>query len=260
MSVTLRSAARAELALGAGVLGAAAVVWATLQMRRLRRTFGVARALASRGRAYQRPLHAAQARVIVLGDSTGVGLGGDAAQASIAALLAQHHPQVDVRNAAVIGARVPDVPAQLERCAPHAERFDLALVHVGGNDAMRSGRAATIAREADTMLRAVCRRARAVVWLGPANVGLAPVFLPPLSWWLSARMRRLRAVYADAARRAGVHYVDFFAERGADIFSGDVRQYYARDALHPSDAGYRHCFRVVAPLLGRLLAPPRPAP
>ena len=49
------------------------------------------------------------ARVLVLGDSTGVGLGASMPDESIPGMLSADHPLVEITNLAVSGARLEDV-------------------------------------------------------------------------------------------------------------------------------------------------------
>ena len=74
------------------------------------------------------------------------------------------------------------------------------------------------------------------VWAGVANVGLAPLFLPPFFWVLSARTRRVTRLLRACAREHGAEFVDFFRERATDPFSADPARYYAADRVHPSAA------------------------
>src|SRR3982751_910398 len=67
------------------------------------------------------------ASVLVLGDSTGVGLGATHPEDSIAGRLGAEHPRARITNHAAIGARFEDIPAQLEAAQQSArtESFDL---------------------------------------------------------------------------------------------------------------------------------------
>lgn len=170
-------------ALGAGVaLGSLA--------HRQWRAIAAARAGAARAPApYSRPTPAPAWRILVLGDSTGVGLGADPRQESIAAWLARDFPGAHVINRSACGARVRDLQAQAADPAAQG-RWDLVLVLCGGNDVLRRTPARALAADADALLRSLRSRSDEVVWAGVANLGLAPIFLRPLGWWLSLRTRR----------------------------------------------------------------------
>ncbi|MCK7500846.1 MAG: GDSL-type esterase/lipase family protein [Comamonadaceae bacterium] len=148
------------------------------------------------------------ARCFVVGDSTGVGVGAGSAENSLAGLLASEFPEVQVVNVAATGARLIDAIGRAEDIAAQGERFDLVLLLVGGNDIFRHTRAKTMREQSRTLLACLgAGLARRTVWLGSANIGAAPVFAPPMSWWFawrtSARRGDVRA--RGPGRRRAVH-------------------------------------------------------
>ena len=77
------------------------------------------------------------------------------------------------------------------------------------------------------------------------NVGLAPAFYAPLSWWLTRRSRQVRDLFAAAARRHGAHYANFFHSRSCDPFWREGHRYYAADRFHPSSECYGYVYRAL---------------
>lgn len=245
-------AARTATTCGAALSGVLAGV-VLLQAARLQR----ARALAEHCRGlplFQRPQPGAPQRILLLGDSTGVGVGGDPQAQSIGARLARDWPQAEIVNACASGARVRDTLAHVRREAPHWPHFDLVVLQVGGNDVLRLASLATLREELRALLRQLSGVADHVVWAGLANVGRAPLFIPPFSWLLSVQARRCCQLFAQCADEAGVTFVDFYREPGEDPFSADAARYYAHDGLHPSGEAYAYCYRVMRPLIARALA------
>ncbi len=230
----------AAIVVGVGVLAADTVA-------KLRK----AQALSRASEPFQRPLAQPRARLLVLGDSTGVGTGARNAAASVAGRLAAAFPGLAVDNRAQDGATLPDVLRQLDG----APRADVVLVQAGGNDVIRLKDIAALR----TTVTEIARRARAlgdtVVLMPAGNVGNAPLFFPPLSWLMSERSRRLHALVREVATELRVLYVDLFREHDQDPF---VRQpgLNADDGLHPSAAGYGFWFEQLMTQadLGRRLA------
>jgi lysophospholipase L1-like esterase len=188
-------------------------------------------------------MDAAVSRVLILGDSTGVGIGAASPSGALAGLIAQHHPGVEILNLSQSGARIADVRLQVEDPRIGQRRFDLVLLHVGGNDVMRAWRIGELARCADDMLRRVRVLAPCTLWLGPGDVGAAPLFVPPFNWWMSRRTRQAGAMFERSARRAGVRFVGFHSPSHTRVFTSDRRHFYADDAIHPSDATYAYCWQ-----------------
>ena len=75
------------------------------------------------------------ARLLIVGDSTGVGTGASSPAQSLAGLIAQEHPSLKIVNRAKDGAKFADISRQLE--ALGNQRFDAVLVLGGGNDVIR---------------------------------------------------------------------------------------------------------------------------
>jgi len=176
-------------------------------------------------------------RLLIVGDSTAVGTGAGKPGASVAGLLAGRFPRLAIDNRARDGATFAGVLAQLDGDDP----VDMVLVMAGGNDVFRLRGLGALEADVDRVTRRARQRAALVVLMPAGNVGHAPFFLPPASWLMTWRSRRLQAMAAAAALRHGALHVNLFRESADDPF---VRQPHmnAADGLHPADAGYRVWF------------------
>jgi lysophospholipase L1-like esterase len=177
-------------------------------------------------------------RLLVVGDSTAVGTGASSAAHSLAGLLAAAYPHLAIDNRARDGATFADVIGQL--AGPG--RYDLVLVQAGGNDVIRLRDLDQVRADVDRVAALARERSDAVLLMPAGNVGNARFFWPPLSWWMTARARRLHAIVQEVAVRRGAVYVDLYEDAADDPFVTRPGLY-ARDGLHPSDAGYRVWWR-----------------
>ena len=202
-----------------------------------------ARSLAARGRRYERRLAAKGTTILILGDSTGVGVGASQPEESIAGLLAADFPDADIVNVSESGARLADAVAQAAGCMASGLHFDVAVLHVGGNDIVRATPTDKLVEDCETLMRELARLARRTVWLGPPNLGMAPLVPPPYSWLLAARSRNASRVFARSAARHKVSFVDFSAPSHSVHF-GRRRQHFASDGFHPNSTSYRHGYAV----------------
>jgi len=173
-------------------------------------------------------------RLLVVGDSTAVGTGASSPSASLAGLLAARFPGLLIENRGSDGASFADVATQLAGDKP----FDMVLVQAGGNDIIRLRDMDAVGRDIERVTALARQHAPLVVLMPAGNVGNAPFFFPPLSWWMTLRSRQLHAHAQASAARAGAVYVSLFEERANDPFALH-RGLNAKDGLHPSDAGYR---------------------
>ena len=177
-------------------------------------------------------------RLLVVGDSTAVGTGASTPQTSLVGLLAARFPGLLIENRARDGATFADVARQLAAPGSRGGPFDMVLVNAGGNDVIRMRNLDTVAQDIDRVAQLARQTAPFVVLMPAGNVGNAPFFLPPVSWWMTQRARRLHAAVGASAERHGAVYVRLFEERDNDPFAHQ-RALNAIDGLHPSDDGYR---------------------
>ena len=185
----------------------------------------------------QRLLAQPSLRLLIVGDSTAVGTGASVPGASVAGLLAQRFPGLQIENRGRDGAVFSELMTQLEG----DERFDMVLVMAGGNDVVRLRRLAALRGDVDRVTRRARQRADLVVLMPAGNVGNAPILWAPVSWLMTWRSRQLQTFAREAAARHGAVLVNLFCASADDPFV--LRpELNARDGLHPSDAGYRVWF------------------
>lgn len=233
-----RAAPPTLAAMVAGASLAAAASWRWYRLARLKR---IGDRLANAAVVFERPAEGHAATVLVIGDSTGVGTGAARPEDSIAGQLAAQFPHTAIVNRARNGARTLDALLQIVDAG--SARYDLVLIHVGGNDVLRRTPLRALGPQVDALVARACRLSGHVVITTTPNVGLVPAFLPPVSWWLTRRSREVCRLFADAARRHGAHYVDFFHSKATDPFSRDPHRFFAADRLHPSTDCYAYVYR-----------------
>ena len=189
--------------------------------------------LAERAIAFERSGKPHAPKVLVVGDSTAVGTGAARPEESIAGLLGAAHPDVTIVNRARNGAKTFD--ALLQLVEEGDARYDLLLMHIGGNDVLRGTPVRALVPQVEALIARSRRLSKNVVVTTLPNIGLLPMFFPPLSWWFSRQSRVVCGLFAQAAAKHGVHYVDFFHPRATEHFCRQSR-YFACDGLHPSSA------------------------
>ncbi len=201
---------------------------------------GKAGELAKLSEPLQRTPPDAALRLLIVGDSTGVGTGASTPQNSLAGLLAQAYPRLQIDNRARDGATFEGVIGQLE--ALGTARYDLVLVQAGGNDVIRLRNMERVRADIDRVTVLARERSDRVLLMPAGNVGNASFFFAPVSWYMTSRARDLHAAVRAAATRHGAVYVNLFKEKDKDPFAQDPKRLNAADGLHPSDAGYRVWF------------------
>jgi lysophospholipase L1-like esterase len=183
--------------------------------------------------------------LVVLGDSTSVGVGAGSRAASYPVLLARllgRHVSVRLDVLGRSGVRMADVAAEL---APRAAsmRPDIVLIGVGVNDAIHL---TPLPRFRDALREALEILADAgtttVVALGPRLD--APALPRPLRGLVAARCRAINRSLRRTAEAAGVAVVDVGASVG-DAFARDPARYFCEDLFHPGPEGYAMWARAI---------------
>jgi lysophospholipase L1-like esterase len=215
----------------AGLIGLALV--AVLVLGQAAWRVSTAAELARRSLPYQQSPSGATMSLLIVGDSTAVGTGASSPARSLAGLIGAEFARLRIVNRGRDGATLAELPAQLQG----GGRYDLVLVMAGGNDIIRLRDMAAVRRDLDRVLALAGERAPQVLLMPAGNVGNAPFFFAPLSWWMTQRARAFHAQVRQALTGLPVTYVNLFEEREDDPF---VQQpgLHAADGLHPGDAGY----------------------
>jgi lysophospholipase L1-like esterase len=192
-------------------------------------------------------------RFLIVGDSTGVGIGSADSRSTVAGRLAAAFPGTEIVNHARDGAQSSDVAAQIES---GSGRFDLVLIFVGGNDAIRLSSYEAVVHAAESALEAARACSDSVAVIPPTDVGAAPLWMWPLDALFTHRARAVRRAWQLATReRTGVHLVEVRLPKNRDPFRIAPRRYYSPDGVHPSADGYALWFAQITrqvPLFARL--------
>ncbi len=194
------------------------------------------RKLARASTPYSTAPASANASLLVVGDSTGVGTGAKDPANSVAGRLSAALPHLAIENRSENGAHASDVLRQL--AASPTAHYDAILVQVGGNDVIGFTREDELRANMHALAQTAARQARLVIFMPAGNVGNAPLFFPPLSWVMTARSRTLHSIVKEAAAQSGAVYVNLFQEKEDDPFIREPERLHAADGLHPSDDGY----------------------
>ena len=169
-------------------------------------------------------------RMVMLGDSSAVGVGvtrvEDTVGGYLAALLATTGRRVELSTVGVSGSRSTDLATQVAR-ALLGGRPDVAVILVGTHDATHLGEAVRRLRDAG---------AEVVVGTCP-DLGAARAIAPPLRQIVGWLGRRVAAAQAPAVAAVEGVPVDLAGRTGA-VFRADEGTLCA-DGFHPSADGYR---------------------
>jgi lysophospholipase L1-like esterase len=236
--IVKRAVKAAGIAMIAGTVGGAALLAAEALAARSRRYAEPNLGLAVRASVGQPGKPAL--RVVLLGDSTALGVGVDTVEQTIggqlAWMLAEAGTRVTLSTVAVAGARCSDLATQVAR-AHVGPRPDIAVILVGTNDAIHLVRPGEAAGALASAVRRL-RDAGAAVVVGTCpDLGAVRAVAPPLRQLAGWYGRRIARAQANAARSAGAAVVDL-APMVGPVFRADAGML-CHDGFHPSADGYR---------------------
>lgn len=192
--------------------------------------------------------------IVVVGDSTAVGVGASDPKHSISGLIGKEYPNIQITNLGVSGAKVQDVFAQLDTLKPGS--VDCILIQIGGNDIVRFTDLQQLEHDLELLISTAQTHSKHVVVMTSGNVGTATIFPAGTRWIFGIRTRQVREVFLKATEKMHVQYVDLYKEKNQDPFAQDPVRYYAKDSFHPSSDGYAVWYTSLGPILRGILITP----
>jgi lysophospholipase L1-like esterase len=173
--------------------------------------------------------------LLVIGDSTGVGVGADRAEDSVAGRLSAYIGATYAENYAVSGAMVEDLPAQIQKAK--LPKYDYLLIQIGGNDIFAFHNAKKTAAHLSNIFGTL-PPAEKIILMSAGNAGGGTLFPPPMRPFHTMVNMALHKEFARVAHGWRAIYVELYEPFWKDPFLRDPSRYLSGDGLHPSSYGY----------------------
>lgn len=196
----------------------------------------IGNSLAAGAKVYEQHPTNGRLKILTIGDSSVVGTGASSPEKSVAGLLGKDFPEADITNLGVNGSKVKDLIERLEKIK--GQKFDLILMHIGGNDIVRLTNLKDFEKDLNIVLAKLNNLSNNIITLHGGNVGTAGLFPFGTRWIFTFRTWQIRNIYLSATKEKNVHYIDLWRNKENDPFAADMKVYYAADLFHPSDEGY----------------------
>ncbi len=190
-------------------------------------------------------------RLVMLGDSTAVGLGTDTPAQTVGAIIASGVAALTGRpvqlvNRAVSGAESSDLSAQFTAALDAASSPDVVVVMVGANDVTHGVDRAAAVRSLEEVVHRVREIGGAVVVGTCPDLGTIEPFAQPLRWLARRWSRDLAAAQTVAVVEAGGRTVSLGDLLGPQ-FAAAPQEMFSDDRFHPSPAGYARAAAALLP-------------
>ena len=237
------------VAAGALAATAAAVGVLVAEGFHARNQAGVRRSSAPYSDGRYGPRHGTSYRLVVLGDSSGAGLGAGGPDRTVGALLATGLANLTDRGVvlttmAVVGAQSRDLAAQVERALvirPH-----VVVIMIGANDVTHLRGTRRPVRELEQAVTTLRAEGVEVVVATCPDLATVRLFPQPLRAVAGRLSDALADAQSDAVSGAGGRLVPLAALLG-DQFGDHPEHYFAEDRFHPSDEGYAAAAAAILP-------------
>lgn len=197
---------------------------------------------------FQKPSDDPGIAMLVLGDSTAVGVGASTPKESVAGRAAIAIRAHSVENYAVSGAVVADLPAQIAR-AKRAD-YDLILIQIGANDIVRLHSPGKTADALGAILKTLPKATR-VILISAGNVGGSTIVPPLLRPLYTHETLAYHDAFTAMAAAIGITYVNLYTAPGYELIAEHPDVYLAADGFHPSSAGYLLWYTAIQSALPR---------
>lgn len=221
-----------------------------LQFILTRRLIAIGNGLAAEAEVYTREHPRELQRILIIGDSTAVGVGASKPEDSIAGRVGALFPNASIENLGVNGAKTHELIPRLE--ALEGNRYDLIMVHIGGNDIVRRTDLSELAESIDRVLTLAISLSDNVTLTTTGSLGTSKLLPLGTRWWFKNRTLEVRKIFIPAAEKHGVLYNDLFREPSNDPYAQNPKKYYAADLFHPSSDGYADWFSIISKSLNNI--------
>lgn len=180
--------------------------------------------------------------VLVLGDSTAVGIGADRPEESVAGRVSSFVMADSLENYAVSGAVTNDLNEQRKNAL--LSRYRLVLIQIGGNDIIRFKSSESAGEQLREAIQNLPESEKVVV-ISAGDVGGATLFPWPVRPFHTRLNNEYHKTFAKVAAEEGVTYVNFGNSPATKQINEKPEVYLAADGLHPSSEGYRLWFEEI---------------
>lgn len=199
--------------------------------------------------AYEQDPADARLRLLVVGDSSALGVGADHPGHSLPGRVGADAPDIRIRNDAVSGLETTELAPTMPGYGDGS--FDVVFMQIGGNDTIGWKSLSRTETAMRSVLTEAKRIAPTVIFTTNGNFRTTPALPLGFRWMWELQAKRQRALYRRLAYEYDAFLLDYFEpiEQARDI---DWSKTHARDRFHLSSYGYERAYGVLRPLLVEL--------
>lgn len=203
-------------------------------------TVRISKQLISKAVSYKNESSDLHKTLLVLGDSTAVGVGANQTSESIPALIAEKMQVTYTENYAVSGSVVSSLPSQIEQAK--LDHYDIIFIQIGANNIVARDDAKQIGVELEEILWKLKKRGEKIIFTTAGDVGGAPAIPYPIHYYYKNLSLSYHKEFEALAKKLAITYVNLYDDPRNDPFKQNSQEYFAKDGFHPSTLGYAYWF------------------
>ena len=181
--------------------------------------------------------------LLVIGDSTAVGVGAENASDSLPAKISNLFHSTYVENYAVSGAVVTNLSKQLTKATE--KKYDVILVQIGANDIVRFHNVDITTNHLKAIIEKLKEKSSTIILVSAGNLGGAPLIPHPFRKIYTDLNLKYHKNFEKMSESLGIIYVNTYSDPSVDPFILNPEKYFAGDSFHPSSDGYQIWFEKV---------------
>ncbi len=185
-------------------------------------------------------------RLLIVGDSTAIGVGAETPEVSVAGHFHAVYPNLEIVNLGISGLKLAEINTHLQKSlTPEQDIFDMVLIMGGANDIIYFTPLAAAKEHLEQTITTAQQFSDNVVLITSGNIGIAPLFPWPLNTLYTHRSHQYLTAYKQTAQARGVHVVDVYHTKHKDPLGIGITNYYCPDLLHFNGTGYKLWFEAI---------------
>jgi lysophospholipase L1-like esterase len=236
---------RSYLKIAAALALVALVAVITYQYIRIKRLIDKGQALAKTTQAFERIDPGADFSMLLIGDSSAVGVGAATPEESVAGRFGAAHPAISITNRGRNGERVSGLVRTFTPDVTKDKHYDLLLIQIGGNDVTHFTNLKQVEADLKTVLERAKTISQNVFVINGGDFITAPIWPWPINRIFSWRYHKIRDLFLKTVPANGATYVDVFAYEEANPVPGPHWDFYAVDGFHPNGLSYQEWFKAL---------------
>lgn len=218
------------------ISGFAILIYGIFSYWRIQGLIRESRVLIQEAHPYTRHVSDTAPKALFIGDSTGVGVGSNRKEDSVAGRFALAYPSLNIDNLSKSGKKTRDIVSTMENIS--GRPYAYLILQIGANDIVSFSNTDTLRSDIKKVLLEAKRISENVFLMTSGSVGNAPLLPRPFAFVWERQTRVVRKIFKEEADKSGARYVDLFMEKDKDPFALDPIRYHAPDLFHPNKEGY----------------------